>query len=378
MHGLHVEILHEMSAVEVEWRALADEGTSTAYQTYEWVGAAYETFERGNNPVIIYASRNNEPAFVIPLLLEKGFPSVLRWPGNNHANICCGIYSREFLNSYPNGLIADLFQFITAAFPVTILLHLKNQPATLEGYPNPMLEMPHQTGPNPLFTIDLTSGFDAVLDIGNGKRKRKLFRRQCRIADVLGGYELVIPKTQNEIDVILDEFFRLKAARLKILGISDVFAPKKAKDFLIRLANHKQQNGHQALRFFVLKVGGKMRALYGASIVDKRCYSFINAVEYHEFSEESPGEMVLYLMIEHLANSGFEYFDIGIGHERYKNSWCKHPTPLHETIHPLATAAGPHALCIRLLTRIKERIKTNQTVWNRIKQIRRMRAKLFS
>ncbi len=377
MHGLHVEILHDLAAVATPWHALFAQGTSTAYQTYDWIKIACETFERQNTPVILYATQDNEPAFLIPLMLERGFPSILRWPGNNHANIGCGLFSRKFLAAPPDGLMPDLMRFVNKTLPGTILLHLKNQPAELSGFPNPILAIPSQAGPNPLFPIDLTKGFDFVLDQGNGKRKRKLFRRQCRVADHLGGWELSIPDTQEEISFTIDEFFRLKTSRFTTLGVNDVFSSQEAKDLLTRLALQPEKDGIQPLRLFVLKVAGTMRAMYGTCTTKKRCYSFINAVEYDEFSEESPGEMVLYLMIEHLVNSGFEYFDIGIGQERYKHSWCKEPSTLQETVYPMGMAAKPIALYIKLLTAMKERIKANPAMWGKIKQFRRIRSRLF-
>ncbi len=237
-------------------------------------------------------------------------------------------------------------------------------------------ELPHIPGPNPFYELDLRQGLDSILDMGNGKRKRKLFRHQQRAAEKLGGYELVVPTDEAEIRATMDAFFHHKADRFKELGIKDIFADEKTREFLRALAVEPPQDGNQLLRLYVLKVGGEMRALYGEGILGSYCQSCINAVAYDEFSQHSPGEMVLYLMLERLIQDGFVKFDLGIGYERYKISWCKNSHELMETVYPLSKRAIPFCKYIQLVTWLKDSLKGNVFVWDQFKKIRKLLSRI--
>ncbi|MEM9279126.1 MAG: GNAT family N-acetyltransferase [Pseudomonadota bacterium] len=376
MQDLQVDLVDDISLLKSEWEDMQAEGTSFICQNYDWVRIAYETFDSSHRPVIITGRNSDGIQFILPLVLVTGMPSRLRWPGGNHVNLGTGLFSRKFLEEPGHGTMRFVFEQIGKKLPGIIVLHLKNQPQKLLGYPNPLLELPHQPNPNPLYVMDLKPGFEAILDMGNGKRKRKIFRRQHRVAESLGGYELVTPTDKDEISSIMDEFFAMKSERFAELGIPDAFGDTEAREFLSALAGEPEKNGTQLLRLMALKVDGKMRAMYGSGILPGYCQACINAVAYDDFAEESPGEMIMYLMVDHLINEGFEYLDLGVGHERYKISWCKKSHQIMDTIYPLSYGAIPFSQYLRSETRMKEIIKGNHTLWENFKKVRKLKGRI--
>ncbi|MEM9332567.1 MAG: GNAT family N-acetyltransferase [Pseudomonadota bacterium] len=375
-HGLRIDLVDDIAVLETEWKTLFEEGTGFIFQHYDWVSAAYETYDAKNRPVILTGRSSGRLQFIIPMVLVSGIPAKLRWPGDSHTNIGCGLFSKEFLGNYTTGLITTIFEKLQKHMTGIVVLHLKNQPKILAGHPNPLLELPHQSSANPFYIMDLEDGLDSILDRGNGKRKRKQFRRQQRVAEELGGYELVIPKDPKEIEEIMTEFFTLKSARFAELGINDVFEDSATQQFLLRLAMKPEVNGNQLLRLFVLKVGGKMRAMYGGGILTDYCQSCINAVAYDDFAEESPGEMVMYLMVDHLIKTGFKKLDLGVGQERYKVSWCRNTQTIMDTVYPLSYAAIPFSQYLKSETRLKEVIKSNQMLWENFKKFRKLKSNI--
>lgn len=369
---LTLEVVRQIEGLKDEWMHLHKEGTSHIFQHYDWVRIAYETYEAENTPFIVVARHRGELQFILPLVLVRGLPSVLRWPGNTHANVCCGLFTKSFLECHDQDILKQVFSSLRSRLPGITLLHLKNQPQQIAGFVNPMLTLSHQLAPDPCFHMDLSKGFDEVLDSGNGKKKRKMFRRQSRIADDLGGYELYSPTDPDEIEEIVNQFFDLKAARFAELGIPDIFAEQESRSLLTKLALNSSTDGAELFKFFVLKVGGKMRALYGCGILGSHCQACVNAVVYDDFSDESPGEMILYLMVDHLVKEGFTALDLGVGNERYKTSWCKNMTLLMDTIYPISVAAMPFANIVRSKTQLKEKIKNNKSAWAGFKRIRKL------
>ncbi|MEM7068957.1 MAG: GNAT family N-acetyltransferase [Pseudomonadota bacterium] len=369
---LEVDVLDNVSELEDDWRELQSEGTGSIYQDFDWVRIAYETFDAKNRPLVVAAREKGKLQFVLPLVLLPGIPNKIRWVGGKHANLSYGLFSREFLASPGETSMKDLILSLQQHVVRIAVIHLINQPETICGFPNPMMQLSHIEGPNPLFELDLRPGLGSILDKASNKRKRRLFRQQQRAAEAAGGYELIVPTDRKEIRLHMEEFFANKAERFRELGIKNVFSEDRSREFMMRLATEPPNDASQLLRLYVLEVGGKTRAMYGGGVTGKNWQSCINAVIYDEFAEYSPGEMIIRLMLEHLEGEDFEHFDLGLGYERYKESWCKTRTPLFETIYPLSGAATPFKWYLEYHTHLKYGIKNNSTLWNSFKRLRKL------
>lgn len=372
-----IQKLHSPHSIESEWKALQSADTACIYQNYDWVRIACNTLEKNNQIFIVTARNTNGLQFILPMVLEGSILKTLRWVGDSHANICSGLYSEDFLKSANKTLMHDIFKIIGKSIKGIAKSKLNNQPMTLKSYPNPMAYLALQSSVNNMYDMDLREGMDAILDQGSGKRKRKLWRKQNRVAESMGGCELVIPKTDRDIMDALEEFEVLKAKRLKELGITNVFSDQNTIDFLNQMATAPALEDGKLFEIFQLKIGGKTRAMYAYGIDGKHCQAYVNAVEYDDFAEHSPGEMVLYAMIEHLIAQGYEKLDLGVGDERYKVSWCPGKHRMFDTILPLSAFSAPIVFGVRIKNTVKRHIRNNPNIWLKLKKLRKAKAFLL-
>ncbi|MEL7429486.1 MAG: GNAT family N-acetyltransferase, partial [Pseudomonadota bacterium] len=104
---------------------------------------------------------------------------------------------------------------------------------------------------------------------------------------------------------------------------------------------------------------------------DNYCQAWINSVTYDDFADQSPGEMVLYLMIEQLIEEGYTKLDLGIGAERYKYSWCREDKKLFDVLMPLSAGAVPLMLMLKAKTHLKAKLRNDERVWKHIRRVRR-------
>lgn len=371
---LQIDIVHDINYLKAEWCELFEQGNAFIFQHFDWVKLALETIEVNNQSLIITARDDNQLIFILPLVLVPGSPNIIRWVGASHANLCVGIYDRSFLNALDPMCIPKTLQLIANTLPGAISLHLQNQPHEIYNFDNPVNILPYQPSSAIMHEIDLSEGFEAVLNHGNGKRKRKIFRRQERISQEMGGYSLSTLTDPDEIRQTLDVFFELKRIRFDEIGVRDVFSDQQTKDFLQALAFETKQNSNQMLRLYVLEVGGKMRALYGCGIHQNHCHACINAITYDDFSKESPGEMIVYLLVQKLKDEGITSLDFGAGDERYKRSWSTSSQQLQETIVSLTRSALVYALFDSAKSRLKSRIRNHPKLWAAAKVIRKQLA----
>ncbi len=371
LNDLKISVYSEPDKIEAIWRSLQKLGTSCVYQDYQWVCIAYRTLEKHHSPLILLGEIDDEPQFIIPLVVEKGVVNVVRWPGNTHANICSGIFSPEYLSMNTEVCTRKIVAAIRQHVSGISILRLSNQLPTLGGHPNPLLTLANHASVNIMYDMNLTLGMDEILNAGNGKRKRKLFRRQVRVAEEMGGHELFVPESDEDIRTCLNDFYYQKSLRFGELGVRDVFEPEETKEFLYALATAPEVEGVKPLNFFELKVGGKTRALYGCAIYGDYCQAWVNSVTYDDFADLSPGEMVLYMMIEKLIEDGFTHFDLGVGTERYKKSWCKSSTNLSDVLIPLSLISWPVVFGMKAKTVLKSKIRNSDTLWPKVKKLRK-------
>ncbi len=372
-----IQCINTPEAIETEWKELQKANTAGIYQNYDWVRIACKTLEKSNQIYIVTARDKNGLQFILPLVLEGSFFKTLRWIGNTHANVCSGLFTEAFLKTASKPLMTSVFKVIAQSIKSIAQSKLINQPSTLKSFTNPMMHLPQQNSINNMYDMDLRDGLDVILDQGNGKKKRKLWRKQNRLAESMGGYELVIPETKEAISEAIEELLILKAKRLKSLGIPDIFADQNTMDFLNELATFPPLEDGHLLQIFQLKIAGKTRAMYVYGISGKYCQAYVNAVEYDEFSEHSPGEMVLYALVDHLCEKEYERLDLGVGDERYKVSWCPGKHQLFDTTQPLSAYAVPFVAWVRMKNALKRYIRNNPSIWLRLKKFRKAKASLF-
>jgi len=380
--GYCIQVWEDPSLIKQEWKRLQAEKTAYIYQNYDWVRIASETIELGNQVFIVTgcASECNgkQLQFILPFVMESGVFKKLRWIGGSHANINCGIFSEQFLKSDNAHTITGIIALLRKTLGPFVLCNLNNQPHFLKSYPNPLLHLQHQKSINMMYDMDLTDGLDAILDQGSGKRKRKLWRKQNRVADTMGGSELVVPSTQRDILASLDEFRRMKTKRFHDLGIKNVFANENTMDFLRKMAIEPERDSIQLFRIYQLKIGGKTRAIYAIGIHGDMCQAYVNAVEYDEFSDHSPGEMIMYAMVQKLVEDGYKSLDMGVGDERYKRSWCPGRHELFDNVMPLSILGAPVTFFQTVKNVIKGHLRNNPAIWQRLKKARKLKRLISS
>jgi len=375
VNGYEIYVHTDMETLKDEWLILQNEKYCNIYQHYDWVRIAKETINKDDTffIIVIRAEKTGAVACIIPMIIESGAVNQVTWTGSTHSPMNSPIFSEAFIKSDDHDILPEVMAIAGKSISGIAITKLGNQPLQINGVDNPMLSLKHSRSVNTMFVMDLREGLDAVLEAGNAKRKRKAFRKQQRVAENMGGYEVVIPKTREEIITAIDEFRAFKKTRFKQMGIPDVFADQDTINLLEALGCEPAKDNHQVFQIIQLKVNGITRALYAGGIVDDYYQASINAIAIDDFTENSPGEFLLYLMVEHYIAEGFTKLDLGVGSERYKHSWCQHEYELFDVIMPLSTAANPIVTALQMKNAAKGFLRSNPFIWNNIKRWRKFK-----
>ena len=375
--GVKIERITDIRMLRPEWQALGSKTSCSIYQTYAWVSTALETLHQDDIPLILTGRSNGRLEFILPLVITGSWIKSVCWIGESHANIGSGLYSEEFLKSGDKIDLALLKHFACQLGSAPLFTCLLNQQPLVGSFPDPMAGIPSITGVNNFYQMDLSNGFDALLRAGNAKRKKSRFRSRVKQANAAGGYELVRAENSQEALEAVGEFLKLKEQRFKELGITDVFSSEKAVNFIRKNADAREENGINPMIIFLLKIGGKNRAVFAAGKNNKKLNGQLNAISVDELSRIGPGELLLHLVAEKLAGEGYQSLDLGVGNERYKISWCQHELETRAAIVPLNIAAIPFAGFARFQHTLKMLIRNNPSAWNIVKSIRRKKGAIF-
>lgn len=367
---LRVEALSLDEGLAVLEAVLAT-GASSPSCDPDWLRA----WARHVNPaIIILAARaEGEPVAAVALeLTDHGGVCVARYPGGRHANA-----------NFP-ALARSLSEAESAAFCASVkaaarargiqLLALERQQEILCGMANPLLACASSPSPNIALSVDISGGFEALLERHSGKRKRKRFRSSQRKFEAAGSFAVLDPVPATESAPTLDAYFAMKAQQFKKRGLADAFGNAGEQAFFKELMGSSNASRRHHFYCSALTAGGKIRAVMGSSV--HRGVQSVHFMAYgdDELAQASPGDFLNHALIERACASGHAVYDLGVGDEAYKRAWCDTETWQRDTIIGISPRGSLLALQWNGVAAAKRRIKNSPALWSMVKSLRQRMA----
>ena len=376
--NLDLSVYDRIESIQDEWLEAEKTSSISVYQRYGWVNEFLTSGEsKASQPFVVMGKYHGEVAFILPFAIEGKFVRRIQFIGGSHSNFNLGIFPEHFTALMTPDTISRIFKRITKLAPGLGYIKLCCLPEEWRGTKNPILALPYQRSANPAFVLDLTGGFDKALARGNAKRKRKKFRQQCRMANEAGGYELVKANSVELATEILDIFFAQKSYRLKQLGIRDVFSDDWVYKFVTDLAIFSINKSEPLLQLYALHIGGEIVAVFGGGVLKGRLSGYFSSIDMHKNLALSPGEMLLFLIVEDACANNYHQIDLGAGDERYKHSWCSEKIEMYDVILPLSLTSIPFVTLRRIYGDIRRLGRENLYIWSLYKKLRLIKAKLL-
>ncbi|MEE9314826.1 MAG: GNAT family N-acetyltransferase [Rhizobiaceae bacterium] len=371
--AIDIQIYDELEPLKETWKNLESNGVCSLYQRFEWM-QGWTTRVAGPariKPRLVLGSVGGTPLFIFPLGLRKRGPfTVVSWLGDSHTNFHMGLSSKEFLRMITPADMRKLIDHIITSFGRVDILELCCQPVVWEQRTNPFTYLKWQESHNHGFALKLEDSFKATLDRKNGSRKRKKYRWQRNKLEAIGGAKLRLAESRDEVNEFLDVAFQQMGRRFNKSGIWNRFQDEGVASFMRELAIVSLQNEEPALQIYGLEIDGKLRATFAGGVRGKQFSGCFISLANDEYSYISPGEMIIYLVIEDCVHRGFEFFDLGRGEERYKTSWCDSTIAMFETNVAFTKFGVSYALYERAKLSLKRLVRNNKTLWKIAKKIR--------
>ncbi|HEU4986196.1 MAG TPA: GNAT family N-acetyltransferase [Rhizobiaceae bacterium] len=363
-------IIGSSAASIAAYSAFCEEAMFPPPQSPAWFSAWVRNASR--DPFL--AGISHDGRLILALGLEvanEGMCRVARFIGGSHANGNFPAVVEDSAHLLGANALGALAAEIRKARPDIDLIALERQLGTLEGLPNPLLELNHVISPNIALATDISGGFEALLGRVNGKRKRKRHRSQLRKFEAAGGFERYEATNAAEVDEMLAAFFAMKAHRFSQMGIADPFAPEEVRAAFRTLFSEEAGKKQPSHFLHGLKVGGKLRAVIGSSRSGNRLICDFAGFSEDELTDASPGNFLFYENVKEACEQGYPIYDFGVGDEPYKRTWGSEESMQYDVFIPL-TAKG-RLLAARYATAAwaKRVVKRNDGLWQLAKTMRR-------
>lgn len=374
-----VEVYNDFANAASHWQALERSGNVfTPYQAYDFlrlwhlhVGA-----NEGVSPFIVVGyDAANAPLFLLPFgrRAMMGGVRVLEFLGGKHANFNMGLWRCDIAAQISAvDLQAVLAQFADEAD----VAMLTNQPMTWAGQDNPFALLPQQYSPSFGFSGALSKDFEALF----AERASAVTRRKIRKKErTLAGFGAVtFSKAESDADIrrVLEDFFAQKSARMRAIGLPDVFNAGDVRQFVTAAALALTPQGGRLIELFTLSLDGVIVATMGGIVADGRFSAMFSSIIHGSYAAESPGEQLLVHVVRHCCERGLHTFDLGIGEAQYKSLFCANADPMFDSYWPFTPAGRCLAFALRSAAAAKRAIKQNPTLWKLIVSARRLKARI--
>lgn len=364
---VEARIYGSVEEADAVWRGLQQDAACGPAQSFAWT----KCWQANVNPDCLAAvlEMNGVPALLLPLeVVAKGFGKMARLPGGSHAN--CNFPPVARIANVDADAARLLIDALHRERPDIDLVSLDRQLANLDGVANPFLAIDRREHADIALTAPLDGGFEAVLARHNAKRRKKKHRQHAKRYDEAGGWRIVTAEDRPAAIAFLDRFFEVKAERFADAGIHDVFADDKVRSFFRALYGDAVETGRGDFIVQGLEVDGKTIAVMASSSWHRTL-----SIDFMGFAEgdalsTSPGEFMIYEVMEAACEGPTHTFNLGVGDETYKREWCDTEVTLYDSAIPLTTKGHILAAASATSGAAKRFVKQNRLVWSAVKALR--------
>lgn len=367
-----IEIVEGLDAAEPLWRGFEATAVKSPFQRFDWI-AAYVASAGCQDDIRIAAvrDRSGRLKLMMPLSVSSHMGCrIAAGIGGKHASFNMPLMAPGLSGAMAPGQAQSLLAEIGRALRIDAFA-LAGLPTSWRGEPNPFAAL-GRPAPDRAYTLALAATGDDTLARCMSKDGRKKLRSKERALAQLGTVSFLEARSDAEIDLVLDAFFRQKQERFRELGIRDPFLDDDVRAFVHRAARPSAAGSLPAIALFALTLDGSPLAVFGGAIdADQLAGMFISFDGGNEASKFSPGDILVSRIIRTCCERGLSGFDLGVGEARYKRTFCDREIELADVIVPLTWRGRAYASACASWLATKRRLKASPSAMRLLSALRR-------
>ncbi|CDX62254.1 conserved hypothetical protein [Mesorhizobium plurifarium] len=301
------------------WLRLEATGVCTGHQHFAWAEGIVEGLLPQKADLAIVEVRDastGEPRMLVPLMRRRAFHHwVIEW-------LSCGVCD------YAAPLLADATPWtrqsaeaawaaVFAVLPPADRIHIAGIPKEVGGVANPLaLLSPARDSIHSHYGIAMDGDAETVVKRICRPSFVKALNKDLRRLDRNGGLALVEADTPALVDSIFGKLVQMRLSRFRELGRFDLLARPPVIDFYRKAAHRGLTDG--SVRIFGLRAGNVMVAVQYLAVHLGTLHALLIAIDQAAVPNVSPGLCIMGELIKWGRGAGFDYFDLSVGNQSYK------------------------------------------------------------
>lgn len=357
-------------AAQTDWQALEASGAGSVYQRFDWCQQWYQQWgaSLGSKPLIVVCYLGGRPALLLPLHTEPVFLGLRRasFMGNKHANIRMPLLTTDeaaalhLAQAASYGTLVAALRQCIAKSGCADHVHLSNMIGSFGGADNVLQPATNFPSVDRAFVTTVEPNFDAFARGRRGKDTLKKLRKKARALEGMGKVSFAKVSTADALAPTLEAFFEQKRERMNDIKLDNTFDRQENKAFVRALAAHSVQHRSRVLDIYTLTVDQDMVAMFAGGHFGGSFSGAITSMTSDPgYVKCSPGDVLLYRVLEQLCTGGGTSFDLGIGQASYKKGWCD-PVDLRTLSLPISKAGHILAVATRARAWLRRRLLKNE------------------
>jgi CelD/BcsL family acetyltransferase involved in cellulose biosynthesis len=360
------------------WLQHQADGVCTAHQHYAWVeGIAARLMPKSADLLVIEVSdaATGAPAMLLPLMRRRARGHhVIEW-------LSCRVcdYSVPLLadaRAWTRQSADAVWAAVRAVLPPADRIHIAGIPQQIHGVANPLALLSVVRD-----SIQITSGLvlhgepETLIKRICKPSFAKTFHKQCRAFERRVGLGLVEADTPALTEELFDTLLELRLRRFRELGRFDLLTQAPVVDFYRHAALQGLSDG--SVRLFGLRAGEAWLASIYVLTRKGTLHTLLLGIDQNAVANVSPGLTTMGKLMMWARGHGFDYFDLSVGSQGYKEHIGAASSVLAEICEPI-TLRGRAANAAILLSSGTERyVRSNprllKTVRSLMSRLRRLK-----
>ncbi|RUX93638.1 GNAT family N-acetyltransferase [Mesorhizobium sp. M7D.F.Ca.US.004.01.2.1] len=352
------------------WLQHQADGVCTAHQHYAWVeGIAARLMPKDADLLFVEVSdaATGAPAMLLPLMRRRARGHhVIEW-------LSCRVcdYSVPLLadaRAWTRQSADAVWAAVRAVLPPADRIHIAGIPQQVHGVANPLALLSVARG-----SIQITSGLvlhgepETLIKRICKPSFAKTFHKQCRAFERRVGLALVEADTPDLTEELFDTLLELRLKRFRELGRFDLLTQAPVVDFYRHAALQGLSDG--SVRLFGLRVGEAWLASIYVLARKGTLHALLLGIDQNAVANVSPGLTMMGKLMMWARGQGFDYFDLSVGSQGYKEHIGAASSVLAEICEPMTLRGRAANAAILLSSRTELYVRSNPRLLKAVRSL---------
>ena len=375
---IEITVFDSLEDAKSSWLFLEDNGDCYAFQSFAWLSAWYDAIGKQSDIsicVVLVCRADGQPLLLLPLGVEKRkIAKCLIWLGGALSDYQAPILSSDYSRSDVSGQFGALWTAIRGQLPDHDFVSFEKLPETINAQANPFVALRCHPPPSGAHFVRLDGDYDSFLKSKRSKKTLSTEKRKQRNLMKFGEISFFITENSADIKHVVDTMLRQKSENYREMGVPDLFANERYRDFVTALSTRHIPDGF--VHMSALMMDDEVLAAHWGLVYKRRLYYLLPSYERGPLTRYSPGNMLLWNLFDWCFENDIEICDFTVGDEPYKLQWRDAELSLFDYTDSSTWIGHLAALSTSSRNKLKRRVKESPKLLNAAHGLRSVKAQL--